>query len=142
MSFTNILIHAVWATKDGKDYLSGENKNLLCAHITEYAKTKDIHLININGCKNHLHCFISMSAAQNVATLMNLIKGESSYWANKHLKFAEKFGWQDEYYAASVSRSHFNVVNDYINNQEEHHRKKTFQQEYEEFIRDYNSDKF
>ncbi len=69
---------------------------------------------------------------------MNLLKGESSFWANKNLKWSEKFGWQDEYFAVSVSQSHFEAVNSYISNQEDHHRKKTFEEEYDEFIRNYD----
>ncbi|HPS46012.1 MAG TPA: IS200/IS605 family transposase [Bacteroidales bacterium] len=113
MSFTNILIHAVWATKNRKNYLSSENKKILCNHICENAITKNIHIINVNGYQNHLHCFISMSSNQNIATIMNLIKGESSFWANKNLKFPERFGWQDDYYAVSVSQRHFNLINEY-----------------------------
>ncbi|MFZ5973108.1 MAG: IS200/IS605 family transposase [Bacteroidota bacterium] len=140
MSFTKILIHAVWATKDRKPYLTGEIKDIICKHIREYAGTKNIHILNINGYQNHLHCFISLSADQNVATVMNLIKGESSFWINKNLKLDEKFGWQDEYFAVSVSQSHVDAVNKYIANQEVHHQKKTFQEEYDAFISNYNFD--
>jgi REP element-mobilizing transposase RayT len=138
MPFTKILIHAVWATKDRKPLMSTENKLALCEHIRQYSPTKNIHLLNVNGWVDHLHCFISLSADQNIATVMNLIKGESSFWANKNLKWNEKFGWQDEYFAVSVSQSHFELVNNYITNQEDHHRKKTFQDEYDEFIKNYD----
>ena len=138
MPFTKILIHAVWATKDRKPLMDIGNKNALCQHIREYALTKNIHLVNVNGWLDHFHCFISLSADQNIATLMNLIKGESSFWANKNLKWSEKFGWQNEYFAVSVSQSHFSSVNNYISNQEEHHRKKTFQEEYDEFVKNYD----
>lgn len=84
-----------------------------------------------------MHCLISMSADQNVATIMNLIKGESSFWANRHLEWKEKFGWQDEYFAVSVSQSHLEVVNKYIIKQEVHHREKSFREEYQEFIKKY-----
>ena len=99
MPFIKIMVHAVWATKDRKPLMYKANKDFLCNHIREYSCGKNIHLININGHLDHLHCFISMAAEQNIATLMNLIKGESSYWANKHLKWTEKFGWQDDYFA-------------------------------------------
>jgi REP element-mobilizing transposase RayT len=141
MPYTNILIHAVWATKDRKKFLVKGNMLSICDHIREYAKSKNIFLLNINGHENHIHCIISMSSDQNIATIMNLIKGESSHWANKNLKFPEKFGWQDEYFAVSISQSHFEILNDYINNQEEHHRRKTFQEEYDEFIKNYNFEK-
>jgi REP element-mobilizing transposase RayT len=69
---------------------------------------------------------------------MNLLKGESSHWINKNKITNLKFEWQDEYFAVSVSQSHFSTVKEYILNQEEHHKKKTFQQEYNEFIEKYN----
>lgn len=137
MSYTRILIHAVWATKDRKPFLNKENRDAMIEHIKVYAKSKGIHLININGYVEHLHCLISLEAQQNIAAVMNLIKGESSNWAGKNLVVPEKFGWQDEYFAVSVSESHFVAVNNYINRQEEHHRKKTFQEEYDEFIAKY-----
>ena|SRR5260221_10556497 len=139
MPFTKILVHAVWATKDRKPLMGFENKSILCEHIRQYAPPKNIHhVLNVNGWHEHIHCFISMSADQNIATIMNLLKGESSFWANKNLKWSEKFGWQDEYFAVSVSQSHFEAVNSYISNQEDHHRKKTFEEEYDEFIRNYD----
>ena len=71
-----------------------------------------------------------------------LLKGESSYWINKNKLIREKFEWQDEYFAVSVSESAVNKVRDYIKNQEEHHKKKSFQQEYDEFMHKYGFDKF
>jgi REP element-mobilizing transposase RayT len=138
MPFTKILIHAVWATKDRKPLMNKENKDALCQHIHEYAKSKSIYLLNVNGWLDHLHCLISMSSDQNIATVMGLIKGESSFWANKNLNFTEKFGWQDDYFAVSIGESRLQILNNYIDNQEEHHKKKTFQQEYEEFIKKYD----
>jgi REP element-mobilizing transposase RayT len=71
-----------------------------------------------------------------------LLKGESSYWINRNNIFLKKFEWQDEYFALSVSESSVNRVRDYIKNQEEHHRKKSFHQEYDEFMSKYGFDKF
>ena len=81
---------------------------------------------------------------------MQLIKGESSFWINKENILGElspnlslgKFEWQDEYFAVSVSESMIETVRNYIRNQEEHHSKKTFQNEYEEFIVKYGFEKF
>jgi len=138
MPFIKILVHAVWATKDRKPLMNKVNKDSLCQHMREYSQTKNIHLINVNGWLDHLHVVISISAEQNIATLMNLLKGESSYWANKHLQWSEKFGWQDDYFAVSIGESQFDAVNNYITHQEDHHQKKTFQQEYDEFIKNYH----
>ncbi len=68
---------------------------------------------------------------------MNLLKGESSFWINKQKLTRDKFGWQDEYFAVSVSESQLETVRRYIRNQEHHHKKKTFQQEYDEFMKNY-----
>ena len=68
---------------------------------------------------------------------MQLIKGESSFWINKHQLTKQKFEWQDEYFAVSVSESVVDKVRNYIKNQEIHHAKKTFQEEYDEFIDKY-----
>ena len=68
---------------------------------------------------------------------MQLIKGESSFWVNKQKLIKSKFEWQDEYFAISVSESQVKAVRKYILNQEEHHKKKTFKQEYDEFIQKY-----
>jgi putative transposase len=141
MPYTRILLHTVWATKNRKPLMLKEQKDALCKHIRDYASSKNIHLLNINGWRDHLHCLISILPEQNISTIMNLIKGESSFWANKNLKFKEKFGWQNDYFAVSISQSHFDRVNRYINNQEDHHRKKSFGKEYEEFINKYRFEK-
>jgi len=110
------------------------NKDALCLHIRENAKRKGIHLLNVNGWVDHLHAFIFLTPSQNTETIINLIKGESSYWANRSLKWPEKFGWQNEYFAVTVSPSHFDAVNAYIEQQEDHHRFKTFTEEYDQFM--------
>lgn len=66
-----------------------------------------------------------------------MIKGESSFWINKNNLTKEKFEWQDEYFAVSVSESMIETIRNYIKNQEDHHSRKTFQQEYNEFIDKY-----
>ena len=78
-----------------------------------------------------------MGVDQTIQKLVQLIKGESSYWINKNGLTKEKFEWQDEYFAVSVSESIVNKVRDYIKKQEEHHGTKTFQDEYEEFVDKY-----
>lgn len=75
-----------------------------------------------------------MGVEQNIKKIIQLIKGESSLWINKNQLTKERFEWQDEYFAVSVSESVVDKVRDYIKNQEIHHQKKTFQEEYDEFI--------
>lgn len=137
MPFMNVVIHAVWATKDRKPVMTKAIKDALCDHIRGYAKTKNIHFVSVNGWQDHLHCLISLDSDQNIATVVGLLMSESSHWANKNLHWPEKFGWQDEYFAVSVGRDHTEIVKQYIGNQEEHHREKSFQNEYDDFIKHY-----
>ena len=110
-------------------------------HISENAKEKGIYIDFINGYSDHCHCLISLGADQNIQKIMQLIKGESSFWINKNRLTKEKFEWQDEYFAVSVSESIIDKVRDYIKNQETHHKKKTFQEEYDDFIIKFGFDK-
>jgi len=97
MSYIKIYIHTVWSTKDWYPYLKNDLKSKVIDHICENAKVKDIHIDHINGHTQHLHALISMNGEQNIANIMNLIKGESSFWINKQNLTKSKFGWQDEY---------------------------------------------
>ena len=106
-------------------------------HIRENAKEKDIFIDTINGYSDHCHCLVSLGVDQIIQKTMHLIKGESSFWINKQVITEQKFEWQDDYFAVSVSESGVNAVREYIKNQETHHAKKTFQQEYDEFMNRY-----
>jgi putative transposase len=131
------MIHCVWRTKNGEPILIPEKREQLFGHIRANAKTKDIYIDIIGGHTDHIHCLISLGAGQTVAQVMQLIKGEASFWANKNKLFGYKLEWAEDYFAASVSESAVNKVRDYINNQAEHHRKITFTEEYEKFISSY-----
>jgi len=137
MAYLKIWIHFVWATKSRKPLLTGDIRQKVFNHISENAKTKNIHLDFINGFTEHVHCLVSMNAKQTTAEITQLIKGESSFWINKNKLTKTKFEWQDDYYAVSVSHSAVNRVREYIKNQENHHQTKTFAQEVDEFIRKY-----
>lgn len=140
MSFTKILIHAVWSTKYRKPLLNASARIQLFNQIRLYATSKNIHLLEVNGYTDHIHCLISLSADQNIAQVIQLLKGYSSYWANKHLGLPEKFGWQNEYFAVSISQSHLERVRNYIRKQESHHAVKGYAQEYEAFVTKYHFD--
>jgi REP element-mobilizing transposase RayT len=137
MPYIKIWIHAVWSTYKRQPFLKKEIRSDLFLHITDNAKKKGIHLDHINGFVDHVHCLISLDQDQNIATIMQLIKGESSFWLNRNSLTQSKFGWQEEYFAVSVGESQIERVRKYIQNQEEHHRKVTFQGEYNKFIEKY-----
>jgi REP element-mobilizing transposase RayT len=138
MAQVRIWVHAVWGTKKREPLMANKNKRIyLFKHIKGNAKEKKIYLDFINGESDHVHCLISMACDQNIAQIMKLLKGESSHFANKSNLFDTEFDWADDYYAVSVSQSQVEAVRNYIKNQEEHHKNKTFAQECEEFMANY-----
>ena len=106
-------------------------------HIRTNAKIKGIFIDRLNGASDHLHCLFYLNLDMTIMKAMQLIKGESSFWMNKQQLIKDHFEWADEYYAVSVSDSEMFRVRNYIDNQEEHHRKKTFAVECDEFLARY-----
>ena len=137
MPYIRIWVHLIWSTKNRVPLLADGLRAQVFSHIKENASKKDIYLDTINGVADHLHTLISLGSDQTIARVAQLLKGESSYWVNKEKMTKKKFEWQDEYFAVSVSESMVPTVRAYIRNQEEHHRKKTFAEEYAEFMKKY-----
>ncbi len=142
MAYVKIWVHVVWTTKNRERILTKPIRKLLFAHIRDNAKSKNIYLDFIGGHLEHIHCLISLNADQTIAKTIQLIKGEAAFWFNRNLRKGKKLEWQDEYFAVSVSESKLDVVRGYIKKQEEHHKKKSFQEEYNEFMRRYGFSKF
>ena len=134
MPYTKVLIHFIWSTKNRQPLINRELKPLLLEHIKENSIKKSIFIDTLNCVTDHIHMVVSLGTEQTIAKTAMLIKGESSFWVNKQNLLNTKFEWQDEYIALSVSYSALDKVRAYILNQEEHHRKKTFTEEYEEFL--------
>jgi putative transposase len=138
MSYVKIWIHAVWATKNREPVIAKEVRSTLFEHIHDNALKKEILMDIVNGHDEHVHCLFRLRNDQMINKVMQLIKGESSFWSNKQKLLKSKLDWQDDYFAVSVSESQVEAVRRYIANQEEHHRTKTFKEEYDEFIRKYD----
>jgi putative transposase len=143
MPFVKVYIHFVWCTKKRKKLLlTPEIRKTVWKHIKANAKEKGIYIDQINGYEEHCHALISLTTDQTIRKIMQLIKGESSFWINQQKLIKGKFEWQDEYYAVSVSESVLGRVRAYIKRQEEHHRKKSFEEEYEEFMERFGLQRF
>ncbi len=135
MPYCKIMIHAIWSTKNRTHLIGKELKPMLLQYIKENSFKKNIHIDVLNCVADHIHLLISLGADQTIAKTIGLIKGESSNWVNKQNFSSSKFEWQDEYIALSVSVSMVEKVRSYIGRQEEHYKKKTFTEEYDEFIK-------
>ena len=143
MPYVSVNIHFVWSTKNRIPYLETKAiREALWQHIRDNGKLKSIFIDFVNGHQQHCHCLVSLGTEQTISKVMQLIKGESAFWFNRQNFIKDKLEWQDEYFAVSISQSALNKVREYIKNQEEHHKKKTFQQEYDEFIEKYGFQKF
>lgn len=137
MSWVRVWVHAVFSTKYFHKILKPlELRANLYAHILENAQRKGILIDTINGFEDHVHCLISLSKDISLSKTMQLIKGESSHWFNTQ-DFNKKLVWQDDYWAVSVSEGHLKAVRHYINNQKEHHRRISFEEEIENLMRKY-----
>lgn len=128
-SLINVWVHLVWTTKNREPLLNIELKFKVCEHILENARAKGHYVDFINGVEDHLHCLIKLQATVTLCKFVNDIKGESSNWVNKNNFLPSNFGWQDGYGAFSVSPQNINMVRNYIKNQEEHHKKESFEDE-------------
>ncbi len=135
MPFTRVMIHFLWSTKNRQPIITSDLKPVLLSHIKDNSKVKGIFIDSLNCVSDHIHLLVSLGTEQTISKIAMLIKGESSYWVNKQKMLNCKFEWQDEYIAVSVSESGVDNLRKYIANQEEHHKKKTFTQEYEDFLK-------
>ena len=142
MPFVKVWLHFVWSTKDRFPYLTDEIRSRVFDHIRQNAREKSIHIDFINGWLEHVHCLISLGTDQTLEKIMQLIKGESSFWINKNNLTKARFAWQDEYFVVSVNESTLPNVRTYIANQEEHHNKVSFDDEFEDFLKRAGFQKF
>ena len=129
-----VWLHFVWATKNHEPLL---NDSIQAESVSAYQgkrEGKGIFIDHINGYVDHVHCLISLGTDQTLDKIMQLIKGESSFWINKSELSKFKFAWQDEYFVVSVNPGGLANVRRYIANQEEHHKKIPFKDEFENFM--------
>jgi putative transposase len=141
MAFVKLWIHAVWGTKNREPLLSKDVRTVLFKHVRDNANKKCIYLDFINGYNEHVHCLFTLNAEMSLSKTIQLIKGEAAYWANKEQLVKTKLSWAEEYFAVSVSESMVDTIRTYIKNQEEHHRRKTFAEECNEFMSIYGFSK-
>jgi putative transposase len=141
MAYVKIWLHCVWGTKNRTPFLTKEILSDLIDHIRSNVKEKGIYIDTINGHREHIHCIISLNPDQTLAKVIQLIKGESSFWLNKNKLTKYRFEWAVEYYGVSVSESELNKVRIYIKNQEVHHCQRSWHDECNEMIEKYGFEK-
>ena len=137
MSYAKIWLHCVWSTKNRDQIISQSFRPELLKHFRENAKEKNIVLDYINAHENHVHALINLGKQQNLATIMQYLKGESSFWINNKKILPYHFSWQNDYFAVSVGHSQVERIRNYIKNQDEHHLRMSWEEEVELFMKKY-----
>jgi REP element-mobilizing transposase RayT len=133
-TYTQILFHIIFSTKNRIPYLRSEIRNRVLMYMTGTARATGASDVLINGPADHVHIFLRVPPALAVAEVVNKIKCNSSKWAHDKRLLPRAFGWQTGYAAFSVSPSNADGVMRYIQGQELHHRKISFQEEYLRFL--------
>ncbi|MDD5543327.1 MAG: IS200/IS605 family transposase [Acidobacteriia bacterium] len=136
-TFTNLLTHAIFSTKNRIPMIVSDIKPRLHAYMGGIIRELHGKPITIGGTTDHVHLLIQLPPILAPAEAIQKLKANSSRWVNETLRLRTKFAWQEGYAGFSVSLSNVPKVVRYILNQEQHHRRKTFQEEMREFLTTY-----
>lgn len=139
-SLSNILIHLIWSTKDRHPWLKADIRETTHAFLAGAVRQLDCEAYRVGGVSDHVHIAVRLSRTLSVADLVKEIKTASSKWLKTQDATLAGFCWQQGYGAFSVGMSQKEVLLHYIDVQEEHHRTRTFQDEYRAFLKKYGID--
>ena len=137
-TFSQIYIQAVFAVKGRENLLEKKWREEVFKYIAGIIKNKGQKPIIVNGVSDHVHVFVGLKPSMSVSDLIRDVKNNSTNFVNEKKFVRGKFSWQEGYGSFSYSHSHIENVYNYILNQEEHHRKKTFREEYLEFLKNFD----
>ncbi len=133
-TYSQLYIQIVFAVKGRQNLIAKEWRDELHKYISGIITGKGQKSIIVNGVADHIHCFVGLKPSMSISDLVRDIKNNSSKYVNENGWVNGKFRWQEGFGSFSYSHSHIENVYRYILNQEQHHKKKTFKQEYLEFL--------
>ena len=139
-TYTQIYIHIVFHVQHSRLQLKGEIQTKVFKYITGIIKNIGHKPIIINGMPDHVHILIGLSPDKTISDLVKEVKRCSTNYINENKFFIGKFAWQEGFGGFSYSKSHLENVIKYIKNQKEHHRNKTFREEYIEMLEKFGVD--
>ena len=137
-SLSKIIVHTVWHIKKSSPEIRKEDRVELFKYLNGTLEEKGCVPLRINGVGNHVHVLFILSRTLSIAKIMEILKSHSSKWIKKKGLYYKNFSWQGGYGAFSVSESVIEKTVEYVKNQKEHHRKRTFQEEYKMFLQLYH----
>jgi putative transposase len=133
-TYTQIYVHIIFAVQERQNLIKKENKEELQKYITGIIRNKNQKLITINCMPDHVHIFIGLRPNIALSDLVRDIKNNSSKFINDEKWVRGKFHWQEGFGAFSYAHSQMNAIIKYIKNQERHHARKSFKEEYKEIL--------
>ncbi|HEY6249820.1 MAG TPA: IS200/IS605 family transposase [Candidatus Angelobacter sp.] len=134
-TYTNLLTHIVFSTKNREPLIEDDLKSELHAYLGGLTRALKGKAYAVHGMPDHIHMLISLPPSVSISEALQFIKANSSGWVHDKWPQRSSFAWQLGYGAFSVSRSNVHTVVRYIQNQERHHRTRTFKQELVYFLR-------
>ncbi|PIY08196.1 MAG: transposase [Flexibacter sp. CG_4_10_14_3_um_filter_32_15] len=134
-TYTQIHLHLVFAVKYREGLIGKKWKDELYKYITGIIQNNKHKLLIINGMPDHVHILIGFRTHQSLADLIKNIKQSSSLWINERKLCKGKFAWQEGYGAFSYGHSQLPQIIEYIKEQENHHQKRSFLEEYQSFLK-------
>ncbi|REE25069.1 REP element-mobilizing transposase RayT [Winogradskyella pacifica] len=137
-TYTEIHIQAVFAVQNRQSLIRDSWKAELYKYITGIFKNNNHKVLQINGVADHIYVLFGMRPTQSLSELMKQVKHDSSKWINKKGFVNGRFSWQSGYGAFSYSKSEVPRIINYIKNQEEHHKKVVFKEEYLMLLKDFD----
>ena len=141
-SISRVYIHLTFGTKNRFPFIKPSIGEKLHPYISGITKNMESPALVINSVPDHIHILFRQSKNQALSKIVEEIKKSSSRWIKSLEGGPKKFAWQDGYGAFSVSGSAVEIVKSYIENQQEHHQKKTFREEVEEFLKQYDVEEY
>lgn len=139
-TYSSIIIQTVFAVKYRNAKIQNEWKGELFSVIGNLINETECKTLIVNGVADHVHCLFGLKAKHSLSTIMQSVKAKSSKWLNESNYLQSRFEWQDGFGAFSYNKGQIDKVYHYIKNQEAHHRKITFSEEYESMLKKYQID--
>ncbi|HEX2473505.1 MAG TPA: IS200/IS605 family transposase [Lacipirellulaceae bacterium] len=133
-SYVSALFHCVFTTKERRDTITEDLQERVWPYMGGIARENNMRALAIGGVEDHVHLLLSIPSTLSVAKALQLIKGGSSTWVHETFPEYHRLEWQEGYGAFSIGVSQVDDTRQYIANQREHHRTKTFQEEFLAFL--------
>jgi len=134
-TLTNLIFHVVFSTKNRKPIINNEIKDELYNYLGGIIKGEGAVLIQTGGMPDHIHIILKLKPVHSLSDIIQKIKGNSSKWINQQNKLTGQFAWQDGYGAFTVSESQVPVAVRYVKEQEKHHKKFSFKDEFIQILK-------